>query len=68
MMMFIWTNKQPGTKSFEIHAVSIKISMTEYHHLNILTQQSMGKMSKINLVIGMSAVHFFEALKAALCT
>ena len=32
MMMFNWTNKQPGTQKFEIQAVSIKISMTEYHH------------------------------------
>ena len=45
-------------KGFEIYAVTINISMTEYHHwinsqayhLFSLTQQSMERMSKINLV------------------
>ena len=45
-------------KSFEIHAVTIKISMTEYRHWIhkrsgspfILKQQSMGEMSMVNLV------------------
>ena len=34
MMMFRWTNKQPGIQKFWIHAVTIKIPtcMTEYHH------------------------------------
>ena len=49
-MMFRWTIKQPGIQKFEIHGISIKISMIEYHHwINdlvdhfILTQQSMGR-------------------------
>ena len=33
MMMFRWTNKQPGIQKFEMYAVAIKISMTEYHHV-----------------------------------
>ena len=37
-MSFRWTNKQPEIQSFEIYAVTIKISMTEYHHwINRLT-------------------------------
>ena len=33
IMMFRWINKQPGIQSFEIYAITIKISMTEYPHL-----------------------------------
>ena len=32
-MMLRWINKQQEYKSFEIDAVIIKKSMTEYHHL-----------------------------------
>ena len=31
-MMFRKVNKQPGMQKFEIDAVTIKKSMTEYHH------------------------------------
>ena len=31
-MMFRWINKEPGIQNFDIDAVIIKISMTEYHH------------------------------------
>ena len=37
VMMFRWINNQEY-KNFEIYAVSIKMSMTEYHHL--ITPQS----------------------------
>ena len=58
IMTFRWIYKQPGMQKFEINAVIIKKSMTEYHHLKdnqaslpfILTQQSMGEMSMGNLV------------------
>ena len=37
IMMFRRVNKQPGMQSFEIDAVTIKKSMTEYHHwINVL--------------------------------
>ena len=48
-MMSRWINKQPGMQSFEIDAVTIKKSMTKYHHNKqsrlpfILTEQSMGE-------------------------
>ena len=32
MMMFRWVNEQPGIQKFEISVITIKISMTEYHH------------------------------------
>ena len=31
-MMFRWINKHPEYKSLKIYAVTMKISMTEYHH------------------------------------
>ena len=34
IMMFRWINKQPGVQSFDIYAVTIKISMTEYQPFN----------------------------------
>ena len=33
MMLFRWTNKQPGMQKLDIDAVFIKKSPTEYHHL-----------------------------------
>ena len=32
-MMFRWINKQPDIQEFEIQDVTIKIPMTEIHHL-----------------------------------
>ena len=32
VQMSHWTDEQPGIQKFEISAVTIKISMNEYHH------------------------------------
>ena len=52
-MMFRWIKNSQEYKRFEIDAVTIKKSMTEYHISGlpfILTQQSMGEMSRVSLV------------------
>ena len=51
LMMLKWINRQPEYKTFENYPVTIKISMTNYHHYNkelhnlcfIFTQQSVGE-------------------------
>ena len=55
--MFRWIYKQPEIQSFDIDAVTIKMSMTEYHHLincqayGLFYKHSSlwGKMSMVNL-------------------
>ena len=68
--MFRWINKQLGIcKSFEIYAVTIRISMNEYHHwINCqtyawftLTQQSMGGNEYMANPVTRLDFHFFEA-------
>ena len=53
-MMFRWINKRQECKSFEIDVITIKKSMTEYHHLinsqAYFTQQYMGGNEYVKLV------------------